>query len=527
MAEPSPAQDPPAGGLDVPPVRLPLETEAFPGESRLIEDERNRWLILHFALPRTIMTQDMEEGRTTEQELNNVLASMAWGTIDANTRDFLLEFEEPTLDAPHSSLISYSEYVDRTYPADPNMDDDAREENARMAAVKKNTCTSPGEPVGKFKPMFDQVVKNLVHSNKALAKAFDIKKCILDENEVPEDPALDDQRNILRYGRYQVIPSFFNLLIHLTKERRRFSIVFRTYNAEQLPSIQRELKLFCEGRHPAFSGQNKTQKPPPMNGEKLSRDMRLSDENIGRMSRMSGRFEFSSRAANPTASVIEPSSSLGEDGLPLPVAFEPTVYEFPPFHRSYEGLMHHILEKANTAAIVDDYDFWKQKDYTAEAGKLLLVNHGGGFAETKVQHIFFDGHIQSGNAYSVDVRDVVNGDPLPFAEANDVFMHRVDFYQACLDGEYFMKALRHCEVTMSKAILESRRVFDDSAPAIAEASAEALKALTPKEYLYRTVTPALLPALEACQRDRPANPIEFIAFYLLRHGQQYSKTLKA
>jgi len=517
--------DAPAGGLDMPLVKkLPVE-ESFLGESRLTEDERNRWLILHFALPRTIMTQDMEEGRTTEQELNHVLACMAWGTIDAETSEFVLESEDPSLDAPHSSLISYSEYVDRTYPCDYNMKEEARQENMRMGTEKKTTCTNAGEPCVKFKPMFDQVIKNLIHSNKALAKAYDIKKCILDENEVPEDPALDDQRNILRYGRYQVIPAFFNLLIHLTKERRRFSIVFRTFSEAQLPSIQKELRLFCEGRHPAFSGQNKTQKPPPMNGDKLSRDMRLVDDNIGSINRSSGRMEFSKRAAN-TAPAEE---VIGDDGLPLPPVppkFQPTVYDFPPFHNAYEGLMHHVLEKANTAAIVDDQDYWVKKDWAMDAGKLLLVNHGGGLAETKVQHVFFDGHIQSGNGCSVDVRDVVNGDPLSFAQADDVFMHRVDFFQACLDSEYFIKALKTCEVNMSKAILDSRRVAIESSAAAA-LSAGALKDLPPKEYLYRTVTPALLPALEACQRDRPSDPIEFIAFYLLRHTQQYSKTLKA
>jgi len=510
----------PAGGLDMPTLRMPLETEAFAGESRLTEDERNRWLFLHFALPRTIMTQDMEEGRTTEQELNNLLACMAWGTIDRRSSEFVLESEDPTLDPPHEALISYAEYVDRTYPADANMEDAARKENERVGSQKKNTCTDPGEPVVKFRPMFDQVVKNLVHANKALAKAYDIKKCYLDEAEVAEDPSADDQRNILRYGRFQVIPAFFNLLIQLTKDKRRFSIIFRTYNAEQLPPVQRELRLLCDGKHPAYSGQNKTQKPPPMNGEKLSRDMRLSDENIGRMNRMSGRFEFSARAA----SSVPTEPLMGDDGLPIPVAFEPTVYEFPPYHKAHEGLMHHILDKSNTCAIVDDYEFWKGKDCKATAGKLLLVNYGGGLADTKVQHIFFDGHIQKDNACCVDVRDAVNGEPLSFAEADDVYMHRVDFYQACLDGDYFVKALKTCETKMSTKILDSRRVADDKA---AEGERpEVLKSLPPKEYLYRTVIPALLPALEACQRDRPADPIEFIAFYMLRHTNQYSKTLK-
>jgi len=279
----------------------------------------------------------------------------------------------------------------------------------------------------------------------------------------------------------------------------------------------------CDGKHPAYSGQNKTQKPPPMNGDKQSRDMRLIDENVGRMNRMSGRFEFSTRAANSAPS--EPQ--LDSDGLPMVPAFEPTVYEFPPYHQAHEGLMHHILGTANTCAIVDDYDFWKGKDCSASAGKLLLVNHGGGLAETKVQHIFFDGHIQKGNAYCVDVCDVVNGDRLSFEQAEDVYMHRVDFYQACLDDSYYIKALKACETKMSQKILESRCMAEAKAAEKSEKLTNTLKSLPSKEYLYRTVIPALLPALEACQRDRPADPIEFIAFYMLRHPNQYSKTLAA
>jgi len=511
-------KDVPAGGLDMPPVRIPNEPEAFPGESQLTEDEKNRWLILHFALPRTIMTQDIEGSRTTEQELNSLLASMAWGTIDIQTSEFLLESEDPTLDAPHEALISYSEFVDRTYPVDKNMSNEAREENIRMAEKKKNICTNPGEPLVKFRPMFDQVVKNIVHSNKALAKAYDIKKVLLDEADAPEDPGKDDQSNIMRYGRYQIIPAFFSLLIHLTKARRRFSIVFRTFSEEALPPVQRELNLFCESKHPAYSGQNKTQKPPPMNGDKQSRDMRLTSENIGQMLRKGGRFEFPNRAANsaPTEPII------GEDGLPVPPPFEPTVYTFPPYHECSEGLMHHVLDKANTAAIVDDYEYWKEMEKDPAAGKLLLVDHGGGFAETKVQHVLFDGHIRDGR---VDVRDVVSGKPLPASEAEDIFTHRVDFFQACLDQDYFIKALDGCEKKMSMAILESRRSAERKA--LEAMKPELLKTLPPKEYLYRSIMPALLPALEACQRDRPADPIEFIAFYMLRHPQQYSKTLKS
>merc|ERR1711976_28121 len=123
--------------------------------------------------------------------------------------------------------------------------------------------------------------------------------------------------------------------------------------------------------------------------------------------------------------------------------------------------------------------------------------------------------IKRGDTYSVDLRDVVDGKPISYAEADDVFVHRVDFFKAMIDQDYFVKALESREAKMSDKVLAT----DMDRP-------DVMKTLPPKEYLYRAIIPALLPALEACQRIRPADPIEFIAFYMLRHPKQYSKKLK-
>lgn len=502
-----------AGGLDMPaPAAATLE-EAFPGEAQLSEDERKRWLVLHFAIPRTLMTCDLVEGRSTEEELNDALASLAWGSVDIVTREWQLDSDDPSLEAPHSSLISYAEFVARTYPSDHPMEDEEREKNARLAAAKRASFTNQGEPGFKFRAIFDQMVKNLSHTNKQLVKAFDIKKVTLRENELPEDSAKSDAQNIMRFGRFQVLPAFWQLLLQLTKKNRRFSIVFRSFGQEELSIVQKELSLFCRGQHPAFNGQNKTPKVPSFNGEKGSKDFVLQDADIGRCDRMGGRLEFPGRS----------TAGAGEAEV------RPSGYNFPPFHEAYAGLMHHVLQDANAAAILDDYKYWQAQDRAAEAGKLLLVDYGGSIAETKVQHIFFDGHIRKNNTYCVDVRDVVSGKPIPFSEAQDVFFHRVDLFQATTDTDYFLKAVEACELKMSKRIVQSRRIAGLEREAAEEGiSAVAQSApLPPKEYLYRNIIPALLPALEACQRDRPEDPLEFIAFYMLRHSKQYSKTLKS
>eukprot|EP00927_Polykrikos_kofoidii_P079318 TRINITY_DN76100_c0_g1_i1.p1 TRINITY_DN76100_c0_g1~~TRINITY_DN76100_c0_g1_i1.p1 ORF type:complete len:555 (-),score=121.48 TRINITY_DN76100_c0_g1_i1:77-1741(-) len=530
----------PAGGLDIPAAPPALDPEAFPGESQLTLEERNRWLVIHVSLARTIMTYDIAEQRDTEAELNDVLACMAWGTIDENTREFVLQSEDPTMEPAHPSMVSYAEFVARTYPLDPIMEDEAREENAQMAASLRCTFTEPGQPGVKFRPMFEQLVKNLAHSNKALVKVYDMKKTILKESEAPPDPTKTDVQNIMRFGRHQVLPSFWQLLVHLVKIGRRFSLVFRTFSEEQLELFLPEYQVFCEGKHPAYSGQNKTPKVPLMSGEKGSKNYRLGEANIGRMDRSNGRLVFANRPAGHGEPLAADAGGFGaaeaeggtdgggEDTTAARVATSPTTYNFPPFHAVYAGMKHQILGHeggANVAAIIDDFQHWEDMDRSSEAGKLLLVDHAGSLAETTVQHLFFDGHIQRDTSYGVDVRDVVNGEPLKYADAAGMFFHRVDFCKAMLDQDYFVRALEDCENRMSQAIVQTRRVAD--ALAEHQEKPDAMKKLPPKEYLYRTVIPALLPALEACQRDRPADPIEFIAFYLLRHPKQYSKTLKA
>lgn len=522
--------------------------EAWEGENQLTEEEKTRRLVLHFGIPRTIMTCDMLEQRSTEHELNEVLAEMAWGTLDPETSEWILVSPDPTLDPPDESLISYKEFLCDRYPCGKDLDEAAAEQNKTHVSNKCSSFTNPGEPGQKFRPMYDMMVKNLTFSKQVL-KGYNIDKVVMNEfgSDKPEDPNAEDWWNVARLGRFQVLPAFYALLTYLTKEKRRFSLVFRPFavqgNSEEISVVQRELKLFCQGQHPCYNGGNKTKKPPNMSGEKGTKDIRLATEYIGAMDRMGEKLEWIKRNAEkkkegeeekkdaPTGEEIKDAAAqdeLEEDliggGGPT---FIPTAYEFDQnYHQAYSGLTHEILEETNTTAIKDDYDFWKDKNCQASAGKLLMVDD----AETKTQHIFFDGHIHANDANCVDVRNVVNGESIPYDEANDIHFHRVNLWSAITDDQYFIKQLAAIELKMSQRIVARKKA---KAAGEEELGPEELRKLLKDkdkvpagEYLYRTVIPALAPALEVCQRDRPDDPIAFIAFYLLRHTKQYEKCLK-
>ena len=91
-------------------------------------------------------------------------------------------------------------------------------------------------------------------------------------------------------GKYHIIPSFFRLLIFLKKQKREFSIVFRTYGKE-LDRVVWEFNQFCEGKHPCFSGRNGT----PLikfDGSKGTKDLRIRDINQkGKYFRFSNAFD--------------------------------------------------------------------------------------------------------------------------------------------------------------------------------------------------------------------------------------------
>ena len=145
-------------------------------------------------------------------------------------------------------LISYAEYMDRLYPADELMEPEAKQQNIKKAAEKKATFTNHGEPGVKFRPMFDQMLKCLTFTNKAQLKALGISKISVNEHDVPEDPSKEDVHNIMRFGRYQFLPSFWHLLFHLAQMKCRFFLVFRTFGGEGLEPLQQEMKYLCQSR---------------------------------------------------------------------------------------------------------------------------------------------------------------------------------------------------------------------------------------------------------------------------------------
>ena len=205
-----------------------------------------------------------------------------------------------------------------------------------------------------------------------------------DEQEQGEKLS-DEQKNLLTMfgeGKYHLIPSFFRLLIFLKKQKREFSVVFRTFGND-LPHIIWEFNQFCQGNHPCFSGRNGT----PLikfDGSKGTKNLKIEDAD-----QQACYFRFShelkdtklctgmnKRITNDMSELLEALDSVEE-------------YEDSKLIRDIIPQFQHILEtlkKRASMAIQDDYGHWKESGFHNEYAKLLLIDQ----ADYNTQHVFFD-----------------------------------------------------------------------------------------------------------------------------------------
>jgi hypothetical protein len=177
-------------------------------EKHLLEEERARRLILHFEVTQVLIMSDLENGLTTDQVLNEILAEMAWGVLDTETGEWVLESEQPSLDAPDDAMISYTQYIKEKFPATDVEDEKTRLENEELQTKAKHRFTAKGEPGQMFRGVYDQMIKNMTVPN-GVKKGYGIDKVRVNETELPVDPNQDWAANLVRFGRYRILPSFF------------------------------------------------------------------------------------------------------------------------------------------------------------------------------------------------------------------------------------------------------------------------------------------------------------------------------
>lgn len=210
-----------------------------------------------------------------------------------------------------------------------------------------------------------------------------------DEDDPDAKKLTDDEKLLMEMfgeGKYHLIPSFFRTLIYLKKQKREFSVVFRTFG-KCLNKVVWEFNKFCSGTHPCYSGRNGT----PLikfDGSKNAKDLRLRDP------AQMGFFVRGSSEARDTKLVQgtfdRPDMHLEDEGQ-IRDALDDDKYEDCTFHgetiQQYSAMLD-ALKKFSSMAISDDYSNWKENDFHREVAKVLFLDQ----ADYNTQHIFFDDH---------------------------------------------------------------------------------------------------------------------------------------
>jgi hypothetical protein len=168
-------------------------------------------------------------------------------------------------------------------------------------------------------------------------------------------------------------------------------------------------------------------------------------------------------------------------------------------------------------AIQDDYLYWVNKGKRGDAGKLMFIDD----SEADVQQIFFDDSISDNpNCSTVDIRDLVTGEIIPYKKAINKYIVKVEPDKAILNVDYFIKKLEECERRRTEELenlgksLSSQGEEEDRKDVN---EWEKLKQLGSTDYLIRTVLPVVYQGLTEIDIERPLDPVKSFAFFLLKN----------
>jgi len=171
--------------------------------------------------------------------------------------------------------------------------------------------------------------------------------------------------------------------------------------------------------------------------------------------------------------------------------------------------VHQSLRDNAIFAIQEDYHAFLESAQSPSSGKLFLIDR----SDYNTLEIFFD----ISTDY-VDTRDIVDGKHISSSEAEGKYVIPVDKIEVLKDQDFFIKAIERCETALTERI----KSIEEGVDAVKEGSElrdewKELQESKDSEYLRRTVYPLLYPALQILERERPNDPLSFIALYLLKN----------
>lgn len=477
-----------------------------------MEDNSNFHIVIHFDLNKTIVPLDpYDQVRSIENFAADVISTRAWGEVTFNEPDapipenatpqekeliqyanstWTLKSDELSFE-PIEGLMSFKQYIEKKMP--------------------RKLCTTDEEMDAEQHPL--EKYDFIANEGKALQTLYEklIKSLKLPSGSVV-DSELGLHEDIMKcYNsrNYYIIPSFFKTLLYLKKHRGNFSISFRTHGRELHKTID-EFNAFCEGKHPAFNGEGGTRLVKLDGSKPGSKDFRIHPRQTG----MFFRFGSDLNEIDLLMNTIERQNCETHDQLIEHYGGqieEGTLNLFDGSIDEIYAVLNDICRKHNSMAIRDDHwRFWlnnKNNDF----GKLLVIDQ----SDFSQQHIFFDDGAVVGPNSNIDVRELSTGHKISEKKFRDKYVVRADIYKACMEHDYFIKKIEECERRRDQEIerLQMGALSEDDNHAEVVDNWDK----TNEQYLLKTIMPLLYQGMNFIATERPQNPIEFLALYMLQN----------
>ncbi|EAS03685.2 Dpy-30 motif protein (macronuclear) [Tetrahymena thermophila SB210] len=493
----------------------------------------NKKLILHFDVNKTIILQDQAKGYSKEDHLHLILSRQAWGKLEQKDEKspimWKLYHNHFTSQQPEKDMIDYHSYVKSLYPLKTEQeepDNESRQRyNKQMKANRQNLFNNFVKTGGvgiKLKPEYDRIMKAI--SMPKLVAEFVKNEQAKAEKE--EDTGAQTSQNMFQHleedkiydlfqdGKYYMLPSFFKTMINLKKQKREFAIVFRTFGSE-LQNVIREINSFCAGEHPSFNGRN-NMPIIKFDGSKNNKNFRIKKFHQGLFYRnKSDRIEDCQLVLGTTKRNENPQVKLQDFYAEEIKAGTVKIVNGP---HEIQSIIQELLKESCGLGFQDDFLSWDHFDRKIQCSKPLIIDQ----QDYQTQHIFFDDNVWNDDDCIVDVRDCISGQQIPLKRSMNKYMVKVDIIDVIKDPDYFIKCIDFCEKSRAEEIerIEKQLPLEDPefpSQIQKKSDFQLLMEANGEDYLRQTIMPLLNNALKLCDRERPSDPISFIALYCLKN----------
>ena len=165
----------------------------------------------------------------------------------------------------------------------------------------------------------------------------------------------------------------------------------------ELPDTIADWNAFCEGKHPAFNGENDTHKVL-LEGSK-NKDLRIHPDNLGVYYRFS---DMMSDAALVTGTLnrekptdMEHLETLLQNDLDEGTLMKTSDVVDQYMHMTDQQII-------GSKVIWDDFWIWYKNDFKTGFGKPMIIDQN----DTVYHNIFFDDNARDDGTCNIDVRDM-------------------------------------------------------------------------------------------------------------------------